>query len=170
MERTKWIDRKFNFDFPVGLLKNMLVRLDGTSARLHKMTLSLSDQKTEAKPEGKWSIREHIGHLVDLEDLHIARLKEMADRKSELTAADMSNKKTEDSNHNNESTEDLIVAFSTKRSNLIKLLESMDEETQLFSSLHPRLNVQMRPIDVAYFTAEHDDHHLASIRELASLL
>jgi len=24
----------------------------------------------------------------------------------------------------------------------------------------------MRPIDVAFFTAEHDDHHLATVREI----
>jgi len=24
----------------------------------------------------------------------------------------------------------------------------------------------MRPVDMAFFTAEHDDHHLASIREI----
>jgi hypothetical protein len=36
----------------------------------------------------------------------------------------------------------------------------------LASAHHPRLNKQMRIIDIAYFTAEHDDHHFAMISEI----
>ena len=31
---------------------------------------------------------------------------------------------------------------------------------------HPRLGTPMRVVDLAYFVAEHDDHHLARLREL----
>ncbi|HET9486764.1 MAG TPA: hypothetical protein VFO54_04995, partial [Chryseosolibacter sp.] len=34
------------------------------------------------------------------------------------------------------------------------------------TSLHPRLNVMMNPVDLAYFDAEHDDHHLVKISEI----
>jgi hypothetical protein len=33
-------------------------------------------------------------------------------------------------------------------------------------ALHPRLNVRIRVLDLAFFIAEHDDHHLARISEL----
>ncbi len=130
------------------------------------MTRDLSEVEMSARKDGKWSVKEQVGHLVDLEDLHISRLKEMIARKTELTAADMSNRKTEESDHNSQPIDTLISAFISKRREFIDLLNSMDDETQLFNSTHPRLKIQMRPIDVAYFTAEHDDHHLASIREL----
>jgi hypothetical protein len=32
--------------------------------------------------------------------------------------------------------------------------------------LHPRLKQPMRLVDHLYFVAEHDDHHLATIREM----
>jgi len=32
--------------------------------------------------------------------------------------------------------------------------------------LHPRLRTPMRLLDHLHFVAEHDDHHLAKIREL----
>ena len=70
MERTKWVERKFNFDFPVGMFPVVLERLRGTAARLEKMTSSLSETEAEQKPDNKWSIKEHIGHLSDLEKLH----------------------------------------------------------------------------------------------------
>ncbi len=166
MERTKWVERTFNFDFPEGILPSILERLKGTELRMLNLTRGLSEAEMSVRREEKWSVKEEIGHLVDLEDLHISRLKEMIARKPELSAADMSNKKTEEANHNEMTTSALIDAFSIKRKGFIDLLESMDDDTQLSSSLHPRLQIQMRPIDVAFFTAEHDDHHLASMREI----
>jgi hypothetical protein len=38
------------------------------------------------------------------------------------------------------------------------------------SALHPRLKTPMRIIDLFLFVAEHDDHHLARITELARLI
>jgi hypothetical protein len=37
------------------------------------------------------------------------------------------------------------------------------------SSLHPRLMKPMKIIDLAFFVAEHDDHHLAQITFLTKL-
>lgn len=36
------------------------------------------------------------------------------------------------------------------------------------SARHPRLGSPMRVIDLAYFVAEHDDHHMARLRELVT--
>ncbi|MFT4669296.1 MAG: hypothetical protein ACI9M9_001964 [Flavobacteriaceae bacterium] len=33
--------------------------------------------------------------------------------------------------------------------------------------MHPRLKVLMRPVDLLFFVAEHDDHHLATIVKLS---
>ena len=34
------------------------------------------------------------------------------------------------------------------------------------TSIHPRLEVSMRLVDLCLFQADHDDYHLARIREL----
>lgn len=166
MKRTKWTERKFNFDMPEDWLANVLERLHGTSARIAEMCKTVREEETEYKQMGKWSIKEHIGHLADLEDLHEGRIDDFIARKEILRAADMSNTKTEKANHNTTSLDELISNFSEKRHQFIHRLKKLDEETQCFKSLHTRLKTPMRPIDVAYFTAEHDDHHLASIREI----
>ena len=54
--------------------------------------------------------------------------------------------------------------------NFISQLIKLDDETQNFQSMHPRLQVMMKPVDMAFFTAEHDDHHLATVREILSTL
>ena len=46
-------------------------------------------------------------------------------------------------------------------------LEGWDEERLGRVSRHPRLDRPMRAVDMAYFVAEHDDHHLAKMTELA---
>ena len=166
MIRTKWTERIFTFDFPEGWIFNVMERLRGTVPRLTWMTFSLDEDVLTLKPDGKWSIKEHIGHLIDLEELHEGRIDDFIARKEILRAADMTNKRTAEANHNERRLEELLSTFSVKRNQFISRLENLDEETYYFSSLHPRLQVMMRPVDVAYFTAEHDDHHLASMREI----
>ena len=70
MERTKWTDRKFAFNIPAGWMQNILERLRSTELRLRALVDGLPDDKISFKPNGKWSIKEHIGHLSDLEELH----------------------------------------------------------------------------------------------------
>jgi len=166
MQRTKWIERKFNFDFPVGLFLPILERLRGTSARLKEMTSSLSEEAAERKPGDKWSIKEQIGHLSDLESLHKERIDDFLAGKETMRAWDKTNAETNNANHNFSTIQELIDKFELKRNVFVSKLEPLNDETHEVKALHPRLQVLMRPVDMAYFTAEHDDHHLASIREL----
>src|SRR2546423_638474 len=166
MERTKWIERKFNFDFPAGIMPSVLERLRGTVLRLNKIGASLAAEQLKYRPKDKWSIQEHIGHLGDLEELHAGRIDDFLARKEMLRAADMTNEKTNASKHNDKKIEDLLRTFRDKREHFVSRLMQLDDETQNSESKHPRLQVMMRPIDIAFFTAEHDDHHLASIREI----
>lgn len=130
------------------------------------MTTSLKEEILNLKPDGKWSIKEHIGHLSDLEELHEGRIDDFINRTEMLRAWETTNAKTENANHNSKSLESLIDDFAQKRNQFINRLLSLDDETQNLKSIHPRLQIPMRPVDVAFFTAEHDDHHLASIREI----
>jgi hypothetical protein len=166
MERTKWIDRKFTFDSPTGWLPNIIERLLGTAVRLNALTSDVNDVVAARNPEGKWSIKEHIGHLIDLEELHAGRLSDLIAGRPELRAADMTNKKTHEAAHNTRGLQRLINDFNRERRIFVDMLKALDEDVQQRSAIHPRLNTKMRPVDVAYFTAEHDDHHLATIREL----
>jgi uncharacterized damage-inducible protein DinB len=170
MKRSKWTDRKFTFDFPEGWLADILERLKGTEIRIVYMINAISEIDCEFKPNGEWSIKEHLGHLSDLEDLHEGRIDDFLERKEVLRAADMTNKRTNEANHNLRSKEELIGEFFMKRKRFVDRLEGLDDETQKCKAMHPRLQIPMRPVDVAFFTAEHDDHHLADIRAILDLL
>lgn len=166
MERTLWVDRKFTFDYPEGWIFDILERLRGTTVRIESMVNGLAEDQLTRKPNGKWSIKEQIGHLYDLEALHIGRLDDFMAGKDKLRAADMTNATTHEAHHNDRPVEMLISIFAARRKELLDKFDHLDDATQMRKALHPRLQVMMRPIDVAYFTAEHDDHHLCWIRIL----
>ena len=168
IQRTPWIERRFNFDFPTGCLYNILERLRGSSVRITDMVCGMDDEVLIFKPSGKWSIKEHVGHLLELEHLHRHRIGQLAQKVDVLTPADMSNQKTEESDFNKIDLKQLITNFDQQRQLFISEILDLPEDILQHSALHERLNVKMRPIDVAYFTAEHDDHHLADIRNLVS--
>jgi len=115
MQRSKWTERKFVFDFPEGWMANILERLRGTPARISKMTSGLSDEDAAKKHNGAWSIKEHIGHLADLEELHEGRIDDFIAGQQTLRAADMNNAKTNESAHTERPMHALLADFSEKK-------------------------------------------------------
>jgi hypothetical protein len=167
--RTKWVERKFTLDMPVGWFDNVVARVRGTPARLEDLTRGLAPDVLTRRDGGRWSIQEHAGHLLDLEELDTGRLEDFESGLATLRAADMSNRKTDEAGHNERRAEDLLGEFRRARGRFVRRLETYDEEFVGRTALHPRLQVPMRVIDLAYFIAEHDDHHLASVHELVRL-
>ncbi|MEM8907073.1 MAG: DinB family protein, partial [Bacteroidota bacterium] len=159
MDRLPWIERIFQLDLPPAWLPNILNRLEGTTVRLQHYAHLTTERDAGQQIDGKWSIKQHIGHLVDLESLHIGRIADFRSGASILRAADMSNRATELADHNQQSIEILIAQFGQQRQDFIQQLKGLPQDVQQLSIPHPRLNQVMRPVDLAFFTAEHDDHH-----------
>ncbi len=170
IEPEDWIEKKFEFVLPVGAFPLVLERVRGTPARLEEMIRSLPQEIWTVRIGDDWSIQEHVGHLYDLDELHEGRLEDYRTGKEVLRAADMTNRKTYEAEHNKSSMEELLSRFRTARLSFVEQLETMDAEAVSRSALHPRLKKPMRVIDLVQFVAEHDDHHLASIRQLARRL
>ena len=169
IKRMRWVEREFEFNLPVGVFPCVVERLRGTPARLEELTRGLTRERLTAKPGGLWSIQEQAGHLLDLDELHEGRLEDYARGLEVLRAADMRNRKTEEAGHNGARLADILAAFRAGRESFVRRLEALTEEEVGKAALHPRLRKQMRVIDMAYFTAEHDDHHLAAVSELRRL-
>jgi len=168
--RIKWTDRKFNFDFPAGIYPEMIERVRGTPARLEDLLNGLKPETLTSQTDGRWSMQENAGHLLDLESLVAQRVDEYLAGAETLHAADMSNRKTYEATHNEVPVNSILTAFRTARRDLVDRLEDLGGEIFARSALHPRLNVQMRLVDMLFFQAEHDDYHLARISELKKLL
>jgi uncharacterized damage-inducible protein DinB len=163
--QTPWIERKFEFNFPAGVFPVIIERLKGTLSRIEYLCKE-PDEKLSFKKDDKWSVKEVIGHLFDLEELWNGRITDFLDHKETLRAADMSNEKTKAADHNSKNIKELVVQFREARLRLISRVKDLDDETVCITALHPRLQKPMRLIDSLFFTAEHDDHELTKIRRL----
>lgn len=144
----------------------MIERVRGTPARLEDRVQSLAPEILTRRAGERWSIQENAGHLLDLESLFSQRLNEYLAGAAVLHAADMSNRKTYQADHNQVLMQTILTDFRAQRMALAERLDNLD--SQIFATVahHPRLNVPMRLVDMLFFQSEHDDFHLARISEL----
>jgi uncharacterized damage-inducible protein DinB len=144
----------------------MIERVRGTPARLEDLLRTVPAELRTRQEDGRWSMQENAGHLLDLESLFSQRLDEYLAGSTQLHAADMSNRKTYEANHNDVNLDVILNEFRKQRRRISSRLDQLDAEAFGRIALHPRLKVQMRLVDMLYFQAEHDDYHLARISEL----
>lgn len=170
VERKLWFSRRFTFDLEPWAFPNIVERLRGTPARLEDRLQALGHAVLTTRLDGKWSIQENAGHLLDLEPLWAARLDDFQRGAERLAAADLQNQRTFDANHNASNLSDLLAEFRREREAIVKRLERYDENLIVRTALHPRLEQPMRVLDHVLFVAEHDDHHLATITSLLRTL
>jgi uncharacterized damage-inducible protein DinB len=166
----RWTDRRFTFDLPEALFPVVVERLRGTPARIEDTVRDLSPTRLTQRDGDAWSIQEHIGHLLDLDELHASRLDDFLAGAPMLRPAEITNRRTWDANHNERPLAEILQAFRGERERSVARLEAWDPGLLSRTALHPRLQQPMRVIDMALFIAEHDDHHLAAMTELARRL
>jgi len=169
METAKWFDRKFLFDLGPDDYGTIYDRLQSTPDRVRTLVSGLPLDRLDLKPEGGWSIKEHTAHLSIMEPVWRIRFHDIQDGKPVLSAADLTNRATTEGNFNAKDISVLLDVFQKERNTTLALLDKLDMLDESRTSLHPRLNQQMRMIDLAYFVAEHDEHHIQRIREITLL-
>lgn len=170
MATEKWFDRKFVFlELGADDYGALYTRLKTAPDRLKAAAAGLTEEVLVRKPEGGWSIKEHSGHLAIMEPIWRMRFHDIQDRKPVLSAADLNNRATTEANFNERSISVLLDQLVTERNATLALLDNLNVLDETRTSMHPRLHVAMRMIDLAFFVAEHDDHHIQRIGEIALL-
>ncbi len=161
MNTINWFDRKMTFGLPPEMLPFYLERLSGTAVRIEQKVKALDDKFICERFDNKWSIKQHIGHLAEVDKINNKRIDEMIAGAAVLSAAVF-----EPQDYNPWPVEKVIAYFREGREKNIAKYTSLPETDLSKSSLHPRLKIQTNPIDLAWFDAEHDDHHLVKINEI----
>lgn len=170
IEQLKWFDRSHNFDFPIELYPCLIERLRGTAGRLEELLRSHPSRFLTVRLNGAWSMQEHAGHLYDLDELHNGRLDDFIAGAATLRGWDVTNKKTVHARYNVNSLDTILRNFRSTRHHFVYRLENIDNALLSRIAQHPRLQLPMRLVDMVYFVAEHDDHHLARISAIARTL
>lgn len=160
-QSLRWFDRKMTFGLPKEMLPFYLERLEGTLPRIEWKVKSLSDEQLSSKPGDSWSIKQHIGHLAEVDRVANTRIGEMRSGAEVLSPAVF-----EPQDYNPWPIRQVIEFFRATRESNLAAYRAIPENQLLQSSRHPRLGVPMTPVDLAWFDAEHDDHHLVKINEI----
>jgi uncharacterized damage-inducible protein DinB len=169
MPRQPWVDRRFTFDFPVDWFPDVLERLRGTPARIEDRVRGLDDRALAASDGPGWSIKRNVGHLLDLEPLWDGRVDDFLAGRPVLRAADITNRASNEADHDARPIGELLAAFRAARLAMAARAHRLDPSEFARVSVHPRLNQPMRLVDALAFVCMHDDYHLARIGELVAL-
>lgn len=170
MARRVWFDRVFELGLAAAALPDILERLRGTPARLEERVRGVPGDAMTSQVDGRWSIQENVGHLLDLERLWAGRVDDLAAGAEGLRPADLRNRATDEAHHNRSPLREILDAFRRERAGLVRGIEAFGEVDLSRTAIHPRLRLPMTVVDLAFFVAEHDDHHLARITELRRAL
>lgn len=162
MNEVPWFERHLVFDKPKEMLPYYLERLEGTPVRVEARVSGLPEDFLSTSFNNKWSVKQNIGHLAEVDEVANKRIDEML-----AGAKFMSPAVFEPKGDYNAMTKNEVLAFfrSTRMENIRKY-RTLQESDLDKSSIHPRLKVKMTPVDLAWFDAEHDDHHLVKITKI----
>lgn len=167
--KENWLDKKFEFDFPVTQYVVYLQFLRETPAKIEKLIQGLSSEELIRKNKGSWSIQENVGHFLTAESLFLGRLDDYANNASVLRPARFEDNPTDKANFNASDIKGILNEFRNERAVYTRRLDALDLEDFEKAIMHPRLNKPMRLCDMLYFHAKHDQHHLSRINELIEL-
>ena len=170
MPQRVWFERTFVLGTPIESFPEILERLRGTPARLEERLHHIPAHILTRRHGDRWSIQEHAGHLADLEPLWFGRVEDLAAGQETLRPADLENTATWQADHNEGTAAAVLAAFRSRRARLVERLESLDDADLRATALHPRLGQEMTVVDLCFFVAEHDDHHLATVSKLIDII
>jgi hypothetical protein len=165
MKNLQWFERSFNFGSPKGMLPFYLERLQGTVLRIEKKVEGIPEEILSNRFDNKWSVKENIGHLGEVDEIANKRISEIISGVSPMSPAVF-----EPNPYHEWPIRQVIEYFQRNRISNIERYRHLTADELDKSSVHPRLKVSMTPVDLALFDAEHDDHHLVRINEILEAL
>lgn len=146
---------------PEGDILNILTRqMEDTSAHL----LDLTEQQSRfSYGDGKWTIKEVIGHIADTERIMAYRLLSFArGETAELPGYD-DNKYVKNAHFNVQSVQQLLQNLSMVRQSTIHLIKSLPSEAFMRRGKANGSGVTVRAL--MYIIAEHELHHRNIIKQ-----
>jgi len=161
MKKIAWFERQFTFGLPAGMLPFYLERLNGTAIRIAEKIRGISEDILSERVDGKWSVKQNIGHLAEVDEIALQRIDQMLQSIPVMLPAVF-----EPKDYSPMPVREVLQYFEENRAKNLAKYKSLRDDDLAKSSLHPRLQVQMTPVDLAFFDAEHDDHHLVTIHEI----
>lgn len=161
MKRMDWFEREFTFGLPPRMLPFYVERLEGAIYRIEHKVTGVSETVLSEKYNNKWSVKQNIGHLAEVDIVSNKRIDEMLAGIPVLSPAVF-----EPQDYNPWPIEKVVQLFRGARLASVAKYKTLSDLHLTKGCLHPRLKVTLTPVDLAWFDAEHDDHHLLKISDI----
>lgn len=161
-----WSERKLPFGKSLDELPLLLERMIGTPARLWQLARAVPRERLTLSRSGSWSAMEHMVHLTFLDERMDDRVEDFMARRATLCRIDMGAQEGVMARNRGRDPGDLLEEFRLGRNALVERIRSMDPGALRHCAQHPCMGRLLRPVDMAMYLAEHDDHHLALMRGL----
>ncbi len=145
--------------------------LSATPAALAAFAAQVADLKWNLRPkEGEWSLTEILCHLRDVDrEVNLPRIQSILDTRNPFIPGAVTDPWVEERNYAQECGPDAMTAFTTVRTEILRLIESLDAQTwqkparhAIFgpTTLHELLN----------FVATHDRSHIQQFWQTVQLV
>ncbi len=142
------------------LLEHLAINLENTK----KFILSLAEDKLMYRyAEGKWSIKEVIIHLIDMERIYTYRALQFARNDKTVLPGFDDNEYVNQSSANSRNISDLLDEFEAVRRSTIAMIEGLEDEAFMRYGIINGKSVSARAL--LYHIAGHELHHMKIIRE-----
>src|SRR6478752_9530425 len=87
MNNLPWFERNLKFGYPKEMLPYFLERLEGSIVRIQTKVKGVDDKTLSVKLNDKWSIKQNIGHLAEVDLIANKRMDEMVNGVPTLSPA-----------------------------------------------------------------------------------
>lgn len=161
-----WAERHIPLGQPPEQLPFLLERVWGTPSRLVQLTVHEPLERLSLRRQGSWSVLEHIGHLVHLQDRMDERVDDFAAQRPCLCRIDLEGQEQLLAGYTSRTLGDVLEEFRLKRAYFVRRLSELDPGALRHAAKHPCRGEMATVADMVHYLAEHDDHHLALIRRL----
>ena len=161
-----WASRELPFGRPAEEMPVLLERLLGTPNRLFGLLRDVPPERVQLRLQGKWSVLEHIGHLLVMQDRMRVRVEDWQRLSERLTPIDLADQAPYVEATRQRDLGDVLEEFRLTRNAFVRAVSQLPRPVLGHFALHPCLERRMRPMDMCLYLAEHDDHHLATVRRI----
>ncbi len=143
---------------------DLITVLQNNHRQTQELIGSLGDEKANYRyAEGKWTIKEVMGHLIDAERIFAYRALRFARKdKTELSGFDESDF-AKASNASSRDIADIMSEFAVVRAASIALFKSFDDD--MFSQVGTANKNSISARALGYVIAGHEVHHVGIIQE-----
>lgn len=142
----------------------LLERMQGTPHRLAVLFRHQPIERLVLRMQEGWSPLEHVAHLLHLDQRFQERVDDFVQRRPRLCAIELHDQERVLRSQRERMPGDLIEEFRLSRLHLVRRLRALDDAVLRHRAAHPCRGIAMGPVDMALWIAEHDDHHLATVR------